>query len=85
VVADLYRVPVKLSGDGFQVDPPDLALGRYGRSRPIPGTAGLFDVRANGETDLVAQNCGRFTDIKQLKQLVRDRTAPGMDLGASDR
>jgi selenoprotein W-related protein len=27
---------------------------------------------------------GRFPDIKELKQLVRDRVAPGHDLGHSD-
>jgi selenoprotein W-related protein len=28
---------------------------------------------------------GRFPEIKELKQLLRDRIAPGRDLGHSDR
>ena len=28
---------------------------------------------------------GRFPELKELKQLLRDRIAPGKDLGHSDR
>ena len=31
------------------------------------------------------QTAGRFPDIKELKQLFRDRSAPGKDLGHTDR
>ena len=51
----------------------------------IHGTAGVFDVRANGELLWSRKTAGRFPDIKELKQLVRDRIAPGKDLGHSDR
>jgi selenoprotein W-related protein len=51
----------------------------------IPGTGGVFDVRAGGELIWSRAAAGRFPDIKELKQLVRDRIAPGKDLGHSDR
>ena len=50
-----------------------------------PGTGGVFDVRVNGEVVWSRAEKGRFPDIKELKQLVRDRIAPGRDLGHSDR
>jgi selenoprotein W-related protein len=31
------------------------------------------------------KNHGRFPDIRELKQLVRDRIAPGRSLGHSDK
>jgi len=60
----------------FQDDIGELAL--------VPGTGGIFDVRAQGELIWSRQAAGRFPDIKELKQLVRDRIAPGKDLGHSD-
>ena len=51
----------------------------------IPGTGGIFDVRAQGELIWSRQAAGRFPDIKELKQLVRDHIAPGEDLGHTDR
>jgi selenoprotein W-related protein len=50
-----------------------------------PGRGGVFEVRVNGETLWSRQAQGRFPDIKELKQLVRDRIAPGKDLGHTDR
>jgi selenoprotein W-related protein len=50
-----------------------------------PGTGGIFEVRANGELVWSRKEMGGFPDIKELKQLVRDRIAPGRDLGHSDR
>ena len=61
----------------FQDDIGELAL--------IPGTGGIFDIRAKGELVWSRKTAGRFPDIKELKQLVRDRIAPGKDLGHSDR
>jgi selenoprotein W-related protein len=50
-----------------------------------PGTGGVFQIRVNDELvwDLAERN--GFPDVKQLKQLVRDRIAPGKALGHSDR
>lgn len=51
----------------------------------IPGTGGVFDVRVDGTTIFSRKEHGRFPESKELKQLVRDRVAPGKDLGHSDR
>ena len=50
----------------------------------VPGTGGIFEVRVGGELVWSRKEKGRFPDIKELKQLVRDRVAPGRDLGHSD-
>jgi len=50
----------------------------------IPGTGGIFEVRACDELIWSRAEQGRFPDIKELKQLVRDRIAPGRDLGHSE-
>jgi len=46
---------------------------------------GVFEVRIAGETIFSRAEAGRFPDIAELKQLVRDRVAPGRDLGHADR
>jgi len=51
----------------------------------VPGTGGVFEVRLDGETLFSRRAEGRFPESKELKQLVRDRIAPTMDLGHSDR
>jgi selenoprotein W-related protein len=51
----------------------------------IPGTGGIFEVRLDGETVFSLKQEGRFPESKELKRLVRDRIAPDMDLGHSDR
>jgi len=51
----------------------------------IPGTGGVFEVRIAGEAVWSRQTEGRFPEIKELKRLVRDRIAPGRDLGHTDR
>ncbi len=51
----------------------------------IPGTGGVFEVGVNEELIWSRKDEGRFPDIKELKQLVRDRIAPGRDLGHTDR
>ena len=50
----------------------------------VPGTGGIFEVRVGDELVWLRKERGRFPDIKELKQLVRDRVAPGRDLGHSD-
>jgi selenoprotein W-related protein len=50
-----------------------------------PGTGGVFEVRANGELIWSRADAGRFPDIKELKQLVRDKIAPERDLGHSEK
>ena len=51
----------------------------------IPGTGGIFEVRIDGATLWSRREEGRFPEIKELKQRVRDRIAPGLQLGHSDR
>jgi selenoprotein W-related protein len=50
-----------------------------------PGSGGVFEVRLNGETIFARRSQGRFPESKELKQLVRDRSAPGRHLWHSDR
>jgi selenoprotein W-related protein len=50
-----------------------------------PGTGGVFEVRLDGETIFSRKREERFPEAKELKQLVRDRIAPGRDLGHGDR
>jgi selenoprotein W-related protein len=51
----------------------------------IPGTGGVFDIRLDSEIIWSRAAQGRFPEIKELKQIVRDRITPGRDLGHSDR
>jgi selenoprotein W-related protein len=48
-------------------------------------TGGVFEVRLDGDMLWSRKEHGRFPEMKELKQLVRDRVAPGRDLGHSDR
>ncbi len=50
----------------------------------VPGSGGIFEVRLGAETIWSRQQMGRFPEIKELKQLVRDRVAPERTLGHSD-
>jgi selenoprotein W-related protein len=50
----------------------------------VPGTGGMFEVRVGDEVIWSRAEQGRFPDIKELKQVVRDRIAPAKDLGHSD-
>jgi selenoprotein W-related protein len=51
----------------------------------VPGTGGIFEVRVDGAAIWSRAAQGRFPDIKELKQLVRDQVAPGRNLGHTDR
>ena len=59
--------------------------GEIGEVVLIPGTGGVFEIRADGETVWSRKDEGRFPDVKELKQRVRDRVAPEKDLGHSER
>jgi selenoprotein W-related protein len=61
----------------FETDLGEVAL--------IPGTGGVFEVRVGGTTIWSRAANGRFPEIKELKQLVRDQVAPGRNLGHTDR
>ena len=51
----------------------------------VPGTGGIFEIRLDGDLIWERRRDGGFPDVKQLKQLVRDRIDPGRDLGHIDR
>jgi selenoprotein W-related protein len=51
----------------------------------VPGQGGIFNIRVDEEVVWSRSEQGRFPEIKELKQLIRDRIAPGKDLGHSDR
>ena len=49
------------------------------------GTGGVFEIRLNDDTVWSRKERGRFPEIKELKQLIRDAVTPGRDLGHVDR
>ena len=51
----------------------------------VPGTGGVFEVRVDGTPLWSRAERGRFPDVKELKQVVRDAVAPGKSLGHADR
>lgn len=51
----------------------------------VPGSGGVFEVRVGPDVIWSRQAEGRFPEIKELKQRVRDWVAPQKDLGHSDR
>ena len=61
----------------FEADLAEVAL--------VPGTGGVFEVRAHGTVLWSRRERGRFPDVKELKQIVRDAVAPGKSLGHADR
>lgn len=52
--------------------------------RPDAG-GGVFEVIANGRLVWSREEAGRFPEITELKQLVRDEIAPEKDLGHADK
>jgi selenoprotein W-related protein len=50
-----------------------------------PGTGGIFEVYADDELVWSRAADGGFPDIVALKRRVRDRIAPGRQLGHADR
>lgn len=51
----------------------------------VPGRGGVFEIRVDDALVWSRERDGGFPDIKALKRLVRDRVAPGRDLGHTDR
>ena len=49
-----------------------------------PGVGGVFRVRVNGEVVCDRVVDGGFVEMRVVKQRVRDRVAPGRDLGHCD-
>ena len=50
----------------------------------VPGTGGIFEIVLDGELIWERKRDGGFPDVKQLKQLVRDRIDPERSLGHID-
>jgi len=50
-----------------------------------PGSGGIFEVRVGGRLVWSRAEEGRFPEIGELKQRVRDIVAPGRSLGHADR
>uniref|UniRef100_I1XFD4 SelT/selW/selH selenoprotein n=2 Tax=Methylophaga nitratireducenticrescens TaxID=754476 RepID=I1XFD4_METNJ len=50
-----------------------------------PGTGGIFEVTADNQLVWSRKQEGRFPEITELKQRVRDVIAPEQDLGHSER
>lgn len=50
-----------------------------------PGEEGIYEIRLDEEMIWSRAVEGRFPEIKELKQRVRDRVAPERTLGHSDR
>ncbi|AHM62067.1 hypothetical protein D770_19080 [Flammeovirgaceae bacterium 311] len=47
--------------------------------------SGRFNIRVNNESIFDRKEAGRFPEIKELKQLVRDKVNPDKSLGHSDK
>ena len=50
----------------------------------VPGTGGIFEVRVDEDLVWSRAEERRFPEAKEIKQRIRDRIAPGRDLGHSD-
>ena len=50
----------------------------------VPGSGGIFEIRLDGETIWSRREKSRFPELKELKQLIRDRIAPDKPLGHSE-
>lgn len=59
--------------------------GEIGEIALRPGMGGVFDIKVNDELVWSRADAGRFPDIKELKQLIRDKIAPKKDLGHSEK
>ena len=48
-------------------------------------SGGRFEIYVEGQRIWSRKEQGRFPELKEIKQLVRDQIAPGRSLGHSDR
>ncbi|MDY0872247.1 SelT/SelW/SelH family protein [Dongia rigui] len=51
----------------------------------VPGTGGIFEVTVDGALVWSRKGEGRFPELKELKQRVRDIVSPERPLGHSDK
>jgi selenoprotein W-related protein len=51
----------------------------------VPGTGGVFVIRVEGRIVWSRKEMGRFPEITELKQIVRDAVAPEKPLGHSEK
>jgi selenoprotein W-related protein len=51
----------------------------------VPGTGGIFEVTVAGQVVWSRKAEGRFPELKELKQRLRDLIAPDRPLGHSER
>jgi len=57
----------------------------YGVTLQPSETSGRYTIRVNDAEIFDRKEQGRFPEIKELKQLVRDTVSPGKNLGHSDK
>ena len=57
---------------------------KLGELSLVPKAGGVFDILLDDEVIYSKKEEGRFPESKELKQLIRDRVDPDMDLGHSD-
>lgn len=51
----------------------------------VPAGSGVFEIHLDGACLHSRSRDGGFPEPKPIKQMIRDRIAPGRDLGHSDR
>lgn len=51
----------------------------------IPGSGGVYEITVNGQSIWERKRDGGFPDAREIKQRLRDRIAPGRDLGHIDK
>ena len=57
----------------------------YGITLMPSETGGHYSIRMNDETIFDRKISGRFPEIKEIKQLIRDKVSPEKSLGHSDK
>jgi selenoprotein W-related protein len=50
----------------------------------VPGKNAVFEVRVGDELVFSRAEAGRHAELAEIKRLVRDRVAPGRDLGHTE-
>jgi len=58
--------------------------GEVGEVALVPGTGGVFEVRAGDDLVWERKRDGGFPQPKELKQRIRDAAFPGKDLGHAE-